>query len=411
MVRALVEGQDVGDVSTLRNPESIGELRIAIRDWQERQRVADEQQLFEDFRYFRIHYHALATAARIAVVTINNPPVNALNERALDELNIVIDHVARRADVKVVIFTGQGTSAFVAGADIRQLYEDVHTLEEALPLPNNAHLAFRKIEAMDKPVIAAINGVALGGGMEFAMACHVRLAEPLATFGQPEVRLNLLPGYGGTQRLPRLLEQAKHPTPLVRTFEIVMGGRTFDAAEMRADGLVHAVTDESEDVLTLATRLATEYVSATTGENLIAREFTARRTANAAWQAAGQDDLDAALGDAEVLRLLAQARAVGRGKTAERISMRCALGGLRASLRVSPAKHNCSPKRSWTPRGARLAFARSSISRARPCRPAATRRRGQRCSRRSLRAVNYCRSVRRSFPALRPYRIGNTDMR
>ena len=319
MVRALVEGQDVGDVSTLRNPESIGELRIAIRDWQERQRVADEQQLFEDFRYFRIHYHALATAARIAVVTINNPPVNALNERALDELNIVIDHVARRADVKVVIFTGQGTSAFVAGADIRQLYEDVHTLEEALPLPNNAHLAFRKIEAMDKPVIAAINGVALGGGMEFAMACHVRLAEPLAMFGQPEVRLNLLPGYGGTQRLPRLLEQAKHPTPLVRTFEIVMGGRTFDAAEMRADGLVHAVADESEDVLTLATRLATEYVSATTGENLIAREFTARRTANAAWQAAGQDDLDAALGDAEVLRLLAQARAVGRGKTAERI--------------------------------------------------------------------------------------------
>jgi len=330
MVRALVEGQEVGDTSTLRNPESIDELRPAIREWQERQRVADEQQLFEDFRYFRIHYHALGVvpgakrrsrkpAERVAVVTINNPPVNALNERALDELNIVIDHVARRDDVKAVVFTGQGTSAFVAGADIRQLYEDVHSLEEALPLPNNAHLAFRKIEAMEKPAIAAINGVALGGGMEFAMACHVRVAEPLATFGQPEVRLNLLPGYGGTQRLPRLLEQAGHSAPLVRTLEIVMGGRTLEATEVYADGLLQALADDDEDVLTLATRLAAEYVAAPAGRNLVARTFAARRAAHAAWQGAGKDDFAAALADTEVQRLLAQASAVGRGTTAQRI--------------------------------------------------------------------------------------------
>jgi acrylyl-CoA reductase (NADPH)/3-hydroxypropionyl-CoA dehydratase/3-hydroxypropionyl-CoA synthetase len=292
--------------------------------------VADEQQLFEDFRYFRIHYHALGAsplrsrrtrkpAARIAVVTINNPPVNALNERALDELNIVIDHVARREDVKAVVFTGQGTSAFVAGADIRQLHEDVHSLEEALPLPNNAHLAFRKIEAMDKPAIAAINGVALGGGMEFAMACHVRIAEPLATFGQPEVRLNLLPGYGGTQRLPRLLEQAGHPAPLVRTLEIVLGGRTLEAAEVHADGLLHALANADEDVLTLATRLAAEYVAAPAGRNLVARAFLARRAANELWQSAGRADLDTALADPEVQRLLAQAEAVGRTSTATRI--------------------------------------------------------------------------------------------
>ena len=330
MVRALVEGQDVGDTSTLRNPESIGELRRAIDEWQARQKVADEQQLFEDFRYFRIHYHALGATAgrrrrsrkpaqRIAVVTINNPPVNALNERALDELNIVVDHVARREDVKAVVFTGQGSSAFVAGADIRQLLEDVHTLDEALPLPNNAHLAFRKIEAMEKPVIAAINGVALGGGMEFAMACHVRVAEPLASFGQPEVRLNLLPGYGGTQRLPRLLEQAGHPAPLVRSLEIVMGGRTLDAAEAHADGLLHALADDAEDVLTLATRLATEYAAAPTGRNLVAKAYAARRAANQAWLVAGRDDFEAALADAEVRRLLAQAAAVGRERTAARI--------------------------------------------------------------------------------------------
>jgi acrylyl-CoA reductase (NADPH) / 3-hydroxypropionyl-CoA dehydratase / 3-hydroxypropionyl-CoA synthetase len=328
MVRALVEGQDVGDTSTLRNPESIDELRRAIDAWQERQRVADEQQLFEDFRYFRIHYHAIRkrrgkAADRIALVTVTNPPVNALNERALDELNIVIDHVARRDDVKAVIFTGQGTAAFVAGADIRQLLEDVHTLDEALPLPNIAHLAFRKIESMQKPCIAAINGVALGGGMEFAMACHVRVAEATATFGQPEVRLNLLPGYGGTQRLPRLLEQAGHAQPLVRALEIIMGGRTFEAEEMQDDGLVHALAGRGaaadQDVVQLATQLALEYAAAPQGRNLVAKTFAARNAATAAWQGAGADRLDAAIADAEVQRLLAQARRVGRGPTAERI--------------------------------------------------------------------------------------------
>jgi acrylyl-CoA reductase (NADPH)/3-hydroxypropionyl-CoA dehydratase/3-hydroxypropionyl-CoA synthetase len=318
MVRALVEGQDVGDTSTLRNPESIDELRRAIAEWQARQKVADEQQLFEDFRYFRVHYHALG-AARVALVTVTNPPVNALNERALDELNIVVDHVARRDDVKVVVFTGQGTAAFVAGADIRQLLEDVHSLEEALPLPNNAHLAFRKLEAMGKPAIAAINGVALGGGMEFAMACHVRVAEPLATFGQPEVRLNLLPGYGGTQRLPRLLEEAGHRAPLVRALEIILGGRTVDAAALRADGLLHALAEGAEDAVALAMRLATEYVAAPNGAGLVARAFAGRRAAHARWERPGRADLGAALRDGEVKRLLAQARTVGRKATAERI--------------------------------------------------------------------------------------------
>ena len=321
MVRALVEGQDVGDTSTLRNPESIAELKRSIAEWQERQRVADEQQLFEDFRYFRIHYHPLPKPrrARLAIVTIQNPPVNALNERALDELNIVIDHVARREDVKAVIFTGQGTSAFVAGADIRQLLEDVHTLEEALPLPNNAHLAFRKIETMDKPAIAAINGVALGGGMEFALACHIRVAEPLATFGQPEVRLNLLPGYGGTQRLPRLLELHGHATPLVRSLEIILGGRTIASDEALSDGLVDALCGDGEDVLSLAVRLASEFVASPQGRKLVARRYAERRAAEATWQRAGADDVSAAIDDAETQRLLAQASHVGRAKTAERI--------------------------------------------------------------------------------------------
>jgi acrylyl-CoA reductase (NADPH)/3-hydroxypropionyl-CoA dehydratase/3-hydroxypropionyl-CoA synthetase len=319
MVRALVEGADVGDTSTLRNPESIPELGKAITGWLARQKVADEQRIFEDYRYFRIQYHALAPGRRVALVTVNNPPVNALNERSLDELNIVVDHLARREDVKAVVFTGAGTSSFVAGADIRQLLEDVHTLDEALPLPNNAHLAFRKIEAMDKPAIAAINGVALGGGMEFAMACHLRLAEPTATFGQPEVRLNLLPGYGGTQRLPRLLAAAGHAAPLVRALEFVLGGRTYTAADVLADGLLHGVADGAEDVVSLALRLAAEYLREPSGDGVVAKGFAARRALAAEWRGAGAGDFDAALADPESKRLLAQAEAVGRAATAARI--------------------------------------------------------------------------------------------
>jgi acrylyl-CoA reductase (NADPH)/3-hydroxypropionyl-CoA dehydratase/3-hydroxypropionyl-CoA synthetase len=350
MVRALVEDEPLGDTSTLRNPESIDALKRAITDWRERQQVADEQQLFEDYRYFRVQYHLLPGAvfpdqtqagtvagrstlttvglARIAVVTVTNAPVNALNERALDELNIVVEHLARRRDVKAVIFTGQGTGSFVAGADIRQLLEDVHSLDEALPLPNNAHLAFRRIERMDKPAIAAINGVALGGGMEFAMACHVRLAEPTATFGQPEVRLNLLPGYGGTQRLPRLLEHAGHGAPLVRALEIVLGGRTVTVEEAREDGLIDGIAGravgelepvEGEDVLMMAVRLAADYVWNPAGSTVVGNAFRARRQAVDAWSAPGNASIAAALDDAEVRRLLEQASLAGREATARRI--------------------------------------------------------------------------------------------
>jgi acrylyl-CoA reductase (NADPH)/3-hydroxypropionyl-CoA dehydratase/3-hydroxypropionyl-CoA synthetase len=162
--------------------------------------------VLERWRYFRVGVHPLAGPGSpcVAVVHAANPPVNALNERALDELATLAEHLSRRDEVAGVVFTGDG-GAFVAGADVRQLLEEVHTVADAQPLPNAAHLAFRTIEGMDKPCVAAINGVALGGGLEFALACHYRMAEPTAVCGFPEIRLRLLPGYGGTQRLPRLL--------------------------------------------------------------------------------------------------------------------------------------------------------------------------------------------------------------
>jgi acrylyl-CoA reductase (NADPH)/3-hydroxypropionyl-CoA dehydratase/3-hydroxypropionyl-CoA synthetase len=314
MVRAIVEGAPLGDTSTLRNPESLTEIAAAVERWRVRSRLGEDQNRFEYFRYFRIQYHQAAPGKRIAAVTFANPPVNALNERALDELNIVVDHLSRRADVGAVVFTGEGAT-FVAGADIRQILEDVHGIEDALPLANNAHLAFRKIERMNKPVIAAVNGAALGGGCEFALACHYRLAEPMAAFGQPEIRLNLLPGYGGTQRLPRLLADHNGAQGLEDALTLILGGRSLTAAAAEAAGLVDAVTDSATGVLGAAVELA---VAAASGEGPAAAAWRTRQDALARWNGPGAPDVKAALDSAEVARLLSQAEHAGRAPAAAR---------------------------------------------------------------------------------------------
>jgi acrylyl-CoA reductase (NADPH)/3-hydroxypropionyl-CoA dehydratase/3-hydroxypropionyl-CoA synthetase len=312
MVRALVEGAPVGDVSTLKNPESLDEVRQKIDAWQARQKLGEEQRLFESYRYFRVQYHEVAAGKRVAAIVVTNPPVNALNERALDELNTVLDHVARRSDVAAVILTGAGTGAFVAGADIRQLLEEVQTLEQALPLPNNAHLAFRKIERMGKPTIAAINGVALGGGLELSLACTLRLAEPGATFAQPEIRLNLLPGYGGTQRLPRLLADRGGKEGLERALEMILGGRTIDAEQARAIGLLDGVASGTSSVLAEAVAIARDYV--VRGEGPLASAFASRDERLERWDRTGAAWMEELLRGPELVRLAQQAERVGRGR-------------------------------------------------------------------------------------------------
>ena len=150
-LKNIINDEDLGDTTTLKNPEALTEIRPKIEDWKRKQARSEDQKIFETYRYFRIQYNSVTPEAKIATVTITNPPVNALNERSLDELITVVDHLARRDDVKVVIFTGQGTKSFVAGADIKQLLEEMNTYEDAIALPHNAHLAFRKIETMNKP--------------------------------------------------------------------------------------------------------------------------------------------------------------------------------------------------------------------------------------------------------------------
>ncbi len=313
MIRALVEGRDLGDTSTLRNPDSLGPLREAVAAWQRRQRLSEDQQLFERYRYFTIQYNLVAAGRRVATVTVNNPPVNALNERAIDELVIVADHLAHRDDVVAVVFTGAGTASFVAGADIRQFLEEVHSLEDAKVLPNNAQLAFRKIETMGKPCVAAIQGVALGGGMEFALACHYRIAETFSRFGQPEIRLRLLPGYGGTQRLPRLLAARRGAAGLRASLDLILGGRSIDGPAARDIGLLDSLAGEGEDVLSLAHAAVRAFVRDPAG-SVLGRAFAERRALTLAWEAPGREDLEAALADDFVQSIRRQLDWAGRGR-------------------------------------------------------------------------------------------------
>jgi enoyl-CoA hydratase len=171
-------------------------------------------------------------ADRVATVTVNRPDkLNALNSGILRELGVLLDELSSRADVGAVIFTGAGR-AFVAGADISGLA--MAKPGELERFARSGQLLFRRIEQSAKPVIAAVNGFALGGGFELALACHVRIASSAATFGLPEVKLGLLPGYGGTQRLPRLIGRG-------RALQLILTGQSIDAAEALRLGVVNAV--------------------------------------------------------------------------------------------------------------------------------------------------------------------------
>lgn len=182
----------------------------------------------------------------VAVLTINRPEKrNALNALALRELGQAVERIASDAGVRGAIVTGAGERAFVAGADIAELA----ALEPlaAVELSRTGQAVFRAIEQSPKPFIAAVNGAALGGGCELALACHLRLAVPEARFGLPEVGLGTLPGFGGTVRLPRLVGVG-------RALEMILSGKPIDAAEAYRIGLVNRVVPV-EDLLSQARSL------------------------------------------------------------------------------------------------------------------------------------------------------------
>jgi enoyl-CoA hydratase/carnithine racemase len=171
----------------------------------------------------------VAIEDRVGILTIDNPPANALSRATVSDIDAGLDELLASERVKVIVITGAGNFAFVAGADIKE-FPDLVTSEDARVFLLRGHAVLSKIEDSPKPVIAAINGLALGGGMELALACHMRIMSDKTRVGQPEIKLGLIPGWGGTQRLPRLIG-------LGRALEWILTGDMYDAQEAYRLGL------------------------------------------------------------------------------------------------------------------------------------------------------------------------------
>ncbi|MDD2496005.1 MAG: enoyl-CoA hydratase-related protein [Tissierellia bacterium] len=184
----------------------------------------------------------------IVIVTIDNPPMNALDAQVIDELEQAFEEIAKYDDLNAVVLTGEG-KAFVAGADIKQFVG--LKFEGGVKLTTRGQSVYRKIEEFPVPVICAINGYALGGGLELALSCDIRIADKKAKLGLPEATLGICPGYGGTQRLPRVVGKAMAK-------KMIFTGTPISADDAFSIGLCEQVSDEGkvvEDALLLAEKI------------------------------------------------------------------------------------------------------------------------------------------------------------
>jgi enoyl-CoA hydratase len=173
-----------------------------------------------------------------ALITLNRPDkLNALNYEVFSELDSAVNQIELNDEINLLIITGEGEKAFAAGADIKELHQS--DKNSGLHFSQHGTNVMNRIENLKIPVIAAVNGFALGGGCELAMACHMRFASDNAKFGQPEVNLGIIPGYGGTQRLPKLVGKAK-------AMELILTGNMIAADEAKSLGLVNEVFPQSE---------------------------------------------------------------------------------------------------------------------------------------------------------------------
>ncbi|MGD8997303.1 MAG: enoyl-CoA hydratase-related protein [Anaerolineae bacterium] len=194
---------------------------------------------------------------RVALLTIDHPPVNSFNKQVVSELDEAVDELLADDEVKAIVITGGGTNAFVAGADIPEIKELLEEPEggyaESRAFIERGQGVNLKIETADKPVIAAVNGFCLGGGLELAMACHMRICSDRARLGQPEINLGLIPGWGGTQRLARIVGKGK-------ALEMILTGDMITAQEAYRIGLVNKVVPAGA-ILKEARGLARKIVS------------------------------------------------------------------------------------------------------------------------------------------------------
>lgn len=190
----------------------------------------------------------------VALVTIDRPPVNALDGKAMAELSQAFEELAQNKEVKAVVLTGEGKNhTFIAGADIKEI-ASLNTPKDAEEIAKKGQVILNQIEGMKKPVIAAINSICVGGGNELAMACHIRISSDRARFGQPEINLGIIPGFGGTQRLSRIVGPSK-------ACELILAGDMITAQEALRIGLVDRVVPDGEllrQALGLAKKIASK---------------------------------------------------------------------------------------------------------------------------------------------------------
>lgn len=188
-------------------------------------------------RDLEYQYLKVSTEDGIGRIVIDNPPANALNSQVIQELDKIFIRLAGDNSIRAIILTGAG-NFFIAGADIKEIIK-ISSSKEAEELARQGHEVLGRIEAMEKPVVVAINGHCLGGGLELAMACHIRVAAEKARLGLPEINLGIIPGFGGTQRLPRLVGTSKG-------IEMILTGDMISAQEARSLGLVNKVVPDQD---------------------------------------------------------------------------------------------------------------------------------------------------------------------
>ena len=314
-LRSILLDQPLGDISTLKNPESVEEIRTAVAQWKDFGSLTQARRVVQTWRYLRVETHEVAPGHLVALVVINSPPVNALSERTLDELHTALSQLAHQEDLSAMVVTG-ARNTFVAGADVKELLKigEKGDLESAQTLPNAAQTAFATLENLDIPIIAAVNGPALGGGNELVLACSHVIAAKHAEFGQPEINLNLLPGYGGTQRLTRKLFEAHGVDGAAEALRMMLDGRTIDAESALQIGLVDDIVT-TEGLSTVEAAMAALRDHFAGGDAL--KSSTARRRKLKA-QREQPLDIDASIVTHEgVARALNQIRNSGREKPAD----------------------------------------------------------------------------------------------
>ncbi|MDN5848291.1 MAG: enoyl-CoA hydratase-related protein [Nitrococcus sp.] len=279
------------------------------------------QPVFEDEQFIRVRYDRVPASqgTLIATLLLHRPPVNALSARVLEALERCFEHLDTHEEVRAMVISARRAGSFIAGADVRELLESITEPAQARDLASKAHTLFAHIEAMQKPVIAAIDGPALGGGCELAMACHYRIGSERTRMGQPEINLFLPPGFGGSQRLPRLVEAALADTQASIPIALgwLLSGRMIAADIAKDGGLLDEVVAGSNDALSRARLLAAQCARGT--NNPVVETMGFRRQQRAQWDNPNDLDWQEIEQDPYLRECLAQARHTGRGAVAEAI--------------------------------------------------------------------------------------------